>query len=518
MIVNTYNDHHYLAQAIGSIRAQTVAASEIIIVDDGSREDPAPQLRELGDLKLIRQQNAGLAAARNSGLAAASGEYILFLDADDRLLPGAIEHGLETFAAHPDAALVYGAHRRIADDGTPLGPDRFSAVGPAPFEDLLRGNVVAMHAAVLYRTSRLHEIGGFDPSLRRCEDYDLYLRVARTGSIACHPAVVAEYRWHGANMSHDVDAMLNTVLQVSERHRDGCDRGELRAWREGRRNWRDYYAREQAEAALRLWRQDGSATAALRTARQATAMSPVAVLKRTGEGVITVLKDRLKKHLPGVWPPRRGKVRLGHLASTRPVSEVFGYDRGLPVDRHYIEAFLAKHSADIRGNVLEIGDDDYSRRFGSGIDNQDILHVHAGNPIATLVGDLCDPAVVRDDSFDCMILTQTLHLIYDFRLALERTHAALKPGGVVLLTVPGITRIDRDEWGTSWYWSFTQHALTRLFSDTFGEESYTLDFHGNVFAATAFLHGLALEEVDQAKLAVVDPAYPVILGVRAVKR
>jgi SAM-dependent methyltransferase len=211
-------------------------------------------------------------------------------------------------------------------------------------------------------------------------------------------------------------------------------------------------------------------------------------------------------------------VNFGDFTSTWPISACFGFDRGLPLDRYYIEKFLARHAGDVRGRVLEIGDDSYSRQFGgANIGVQDILHVHAGNPIATLVGDLTDPAVVADGMFDCMILTQTLHLIYDFHLALKRIHAALRPGGVVLLTVPGITQIDRGEWGSTWYWAFTSQAMRRLFGDVFEGGEVEVVNQGNVFAATAFLQGLAVEEVDTAKLDVTDDAYQVIISVRARK-
>ena len=97
----------------------------------------------------------------------------------------------------------------------------------------------------------------------------------------------------------------------------------------------------------------------------------------------------------------------------------------------------------------------------------DILHVRQGNPRATIVGDLTDPAVLPESAFDCIVLTQTLHLIYDVRLAVARLYRALAPGGVVLVTAPGISQIDRGEWGNSWFWSFTTESLSRLFKECF---------------------------------------------------
>jgi len=227
---------------------------------------------------------------------------------------------------------------------------------------------------------------------------------------------------------------------------------------------------------------------------------------------------RIGKRGLGLGPRPVGKVNLGDLNSVRPISMNFGGDRGLPIDRYYIEAFLQRHALDIVGRVLEIGDDSYSQRFGGQrIEHQDILHVHPGNPRATLVGELADPAVVEDNSFDCMIITQTLQFIYEFQTTIARIHQALRPGGVVLLTVPGISQIDRGEWKSVWYWAFTTASMTRLFISVFGEDAVTVTNLGNVFAATAFLQGLSVGEVDTRKLDVIDDAYQVVITVRARK-
>jgi len=147
----------------------------------------------------------------------------------------------------------------------------------------------------------------------------------------------------------------------------------------------------------------------------------------------------------------------------------------------------------------------------------DVLHVDAGNPQATFVGDLSDAPHLADDAFDCLVLTQTLHLIYDFRGALRTCFRILKPGGVPLLTSPGVTPIDRGEWANTWYWSFTAQALRRLLADTFPGAQVAIGSHGNVHVAAAYLFGLGLPEIEPRKLAYYDPQYQVINTVRAVK-
>jgi SAM-dependent methyltransferase len=207
----------------------------------------------------------------------------------------------------------------------------------------------------------------------------------------------------------------------------------------------------------------------------------------------------------------------GRASSTAPLCREYGYSRGTPIDRYYIEAFLAEHSADIRGRVLEIGDDAYSRRFGGDrITRQDVLHVQAGHPQATIVGNLTEPGVLPEQAFDCIILTQTLHLIFDMAAAVDQVHRALRPGGVTLVTVPGISPIHGGPWKDSWYWALTDLALARLLSGPFDSAKVSVTSRGNLFAATAFLHGAAVEEVDKARLDLFDPAYPVTVAARAV--
>lgn len=214
-------------------------------------------------------------------------------------------------------------------------------------------------------------------------------------------------------------------------------------------------------------------------------------------------------------PP--GGVRFGNLRRTRPISRSFGYERGLPVDRRYIEAFLGQHRADIHGRVLEIGDDWYTRQLGGErVTQGDVLHIEE-RPEATIVDDLAAGTRIPSDAFDCVILTQTLHLIFDLHAAVGTLHRILKPGGVLLATVPGISHIDAGEWSSTWYWSFTPAAMRRLLADWFPGPLLQVVSYGNVLTACAFLQGLAAEELAQAELETHDPLYPLVVCVRAKK-
>jgi SAM-dependent methyltransferase len=209
-------------------------------------------------------------------------------------------------------------------------------------------------------------------------------------------------------------------------------------------------------------------------------------------------------------------VRLGDLARTRPISDRWGFDRGTPIDRAYIEAFLDLHRGDVRGRVLELADDTYARRFGDGVTSVDVLSATLGTPGATIVADLADAPQIPDGSFDCAIVTQTLQYVPDLRAAIATLHRILAPGGVVLASVPCVQALDRASWPD--LWRMTPEAVGRLFGASFGEGEVDVVARGNVLAGAAFLFGLAAEEVDAlvpGALATDDPRAPVTVCVRA---
>jgi SAM-dependent methyltransferase len=211
-------------------------------------------------------------------------------------------------------------------------------------------------------------------------------------------------------------------------------------------------------------------------------------------------------------------VDWGNLRREAPLSW-FGFDRGVPIDRFYIEHFLNACRGDIRGRVLEIGDDGYTRKFGaSAVERSDVLYAAPGLPGATLVGDLATGAGIPEAAFDCIILTQTLPYIYDIHAAIQQTLRALRPAGVLLATVPGITRISRpdmDQWGD--YWRLTSLSTRRLLEEAFAPEHVSVQVYGNLVTAVAFLYGLAAEELSGAELERVDPDFEVLIGARAVR-
>lgn len=223
--------------------------------------------------------------------------------------------------------------------------------------------------------------------------------------------------------------------------------------------------------------------------------------------------------LRAIFKRARG-IPGGTLRRITPISCNFGVDRGQPVDRYYIEAFMDRHNLEIRGCVLEIGEPVYTRRYGGEkVIRSEVLHVVEGNPDATMVGDLATGKGIPNNLFDCMILTQVFHCIYDVHTAAANAYGALKPGGILLATLPGISQIsryDNDRWGD--YWRFTEASAKKIFGDVFGSENVSVETHGNVFAACAFLHGLAAEELTKEELDYKDLDYQITISVRAEKR
>lgn len=217
------------------------------------------------------------------------------------------------------------------------------------------------------------------------------------------------------------------------------------------------------------------------------------------------------------WPPR-GTVRFGSLRRVTPISPVFALDRGFPIERHYIEAFLAEHQAEIAGRALEFGDTFYLDKFGGGRVTRKDVFSYVPVAGATVIGDLAGDGPLPTGVYDCIVCTQTLQMIYDIRTAVRRLHAMLRPGGVLLVTTHGISKVgrhlDRDGWGE--YWHLTSQAATSLFADAF-PGTVTVTGYGNVLSAVAALHGLAVEELTPEELGHRDRDFDVIVGVRAVR-
>jgi glycosyltransferase involved in cell wall biosynthesis len=275
VVIPCYQQGHFLAAAIESVLTQTLPAHEIIVIDDGSRDNTAAVAAKYSGVRYIRQDNSGSAQARNRGMGASTGTFLVFLDADDRLLSDALETGVNSLNAHPECAFVFGRCQYIDQNGSPVSVFQPPYREPDDYLAMLRICPIWHPAAVICRRSVFDIIKGFNTSLVACSDYDFYLRVTRRWPIHCHNELISEYRQHRAAKSADSAQMLNSTTRILRSQlpliEGNTDYEE--ACHIGIRNFQSYYYRNSIRQ-LRSF---------LRTGRHWThALRNVQVILRTG--------------------------------------------------------------------------------------------------------------------------------------------------------------------------------------------------------------------------------------------
>ncbi len=250
VVIPCYRQAHYLPQAIESVLAQTHSNIEIVVVDDGSPDNASQVAKQYPGVRCIRQENKGLAAARNAGIRSTNGEFLVFLDADDRLLPNAVADGLASLARHPEAAFTAGRCQNITDRGD-IVPRTLQPPRPNldPLNAQLLDRFIWAGSTVMYRRSLFEFVDPFDVENGPSCDYDLYLRVMRDHPVTAHEAVVAQYRKHGRAMTRDPVLMLPATARTLARQRDYLSRDPAfaDAFRTALRKWRMYYSLPLAE-------------------------------------------------------------------------------------------------------------------------------------------------------------------------------------------------------------------------------------------------------------------------------
>lgn len=241
VVIPCYRQSHFLSDAIGSALQQDHPKVEVVVVDDGSPDNAEEHVRRFPGVVYIRQANAGLAAARNAGLRVSTGDFVTFLDADDRLLPGAITAGMSLFRQNPRFGFVAGHFRFIGPNGDIVASPAARASSSNHYMELIRDYFVGPPGAIIFRRAALEQVGSFDPSISQAADYEMALRVARDFPISVHDRVVLEYRQHGANMSADAASMLATTMTALRRQWPfvrGTTQGRL-AYKSGVRHWQE---------------------------------------------------------------------------------------------------------------------------------------------------------------------------------------------------------------------------------------------------------------------------------------
>ena len=479
-----------LVEALASVERQTRPASEIVVIDDASSGIYTRQVLaalERDGTRIVHAEGRGVSAARNLGARLTSAEYLVWLDADDVLEPGYFEAAGARLDADRDLHFVSCAMRAFGAAKYVWSPSR-----PSLVEAVSTGAVP--HASTMVRRRLWEEIGGFDEDLRSFELLDFWTSAMEhgfRGVVLDEPLLNYRVRsGSGYRRSIQPATYLSRLRHFYLKHHDAVERHgqELLA------------AKEAFLLSQREYRQTLESRTASLEAELARLRLEIAETVRTLES--------------------RGGSRVdwGDLRRAQPLSQYWGWDRGQPVDRYYIAGFLDRHRADVRGRVLEVRNQEYTKQFGAdAVTCSDVVDIDSANGLATVIADLRHADTIPAATYDCIILTQTLHLIDDMTAVLAECVRILRPGGVLLVTVPSVIRMDDEAGLDGDFWRLTEASARKLFAEAFPIDAFDVVAYGNVMACAAFLYGLSAEELAPADLDPVDPMFPLVIAIRAVK-
>jgi SAM-dependent methyltransferase len=500
IIITCFNKAAYIEEAISSAINQHHDSFEVVVVDDGSHDDSWEIIQKLASWHSILTagrhrdaRNLGEGASRELGLTLSRGHFILYLDGDDRLLPGRLRHDEEVICRHPGCSSVISRTRYFhqnPDSETRILCDAEDLVDSiAPIQDHLYGDY-ELFLACFY-------------DLRRGEAE--FKGIPCVGSITTSRSAALSVPWQkeftcAADICYFAEVLMKHEVYCSSHCLHEYRLTTEGAWFQARKN-------ESEDFWQRLTKRHIDFLAlAVEPARLHAAQSRL-------EQAIA------RRDEPAASPPGEPAPLVAAIPR-EPICPTWGLSRGQPVDRYYVDRFLSRHSADITGHVMEIGDDGYSRRFGSaGVTHTDVLDVNPHNPSATIIADLAEASDLSSDRFDCIIATQVMEYVPRLDAALRTLHRICRPGGVLLCTFPAISRVspEPDE-VDRWYWSVYPPTARLIFREAgYRPENLCIDGWGNLTVATAFLWGLAQEDLSEADFRSQDPGYPVITSVRAVK-
>jgi len=472
-----------------SAERQTVRADIALVADPSTPAPTVAWLRAVAESRghrFVQAEGERPAVVKNAGIRATTADVVACVDAGCELQPPFLAQTMSCFEDRATAAAAAWVEW--------LGPGTRVVVEELPPVTLAGclANSGAVSDPVVVRRHDWKDAGGFDESLDALEGLDLWLRLLAQGrAIAMVPEPLASYvveRGALYRREWDADVRAEAMTRLLHKHRALFD---------------THVAGVLAEREARLL-------------PMADRFRPLLAGRDAMVAEVEGVGARLRELLGAAAAPLV-PVQVGRDARTTPVARDWGFSRGTPVDRYYINAFLESCAADVRGVVLDVQEPDNARRIGGDrVTRVDVIDVDGRNPRATVVADLrCAPNVPAA-SYDCIVLTQTLHLVDDMPAVVAECARMLQPGGVLLVTMPCVSRMANDYGPAHDHWRVTVPAARRLFAAQFGTR-VRVESWGNVAAAAAFLYGLAEHELARSTLNLHDPHYPLLVTARAQK-
>jgi glycosyltransferase involved in cell wall biosynthesis/SAM-dependent methyltransferase len=565
-----------MREAIESVLAQTYTDWELLLVDDGSSDASTEMAKEFAQLypQQVRylehqeHQNKGMSASRNLGISHALGELIAFLDADDVWLPNKLDKQLPIMEQYPDIGLLASPTLYWYENGATTPQPMTLRVGRLPQGALLpkileSDDNAVCPSAVLIRRDIARRVGGFNESFRGAmmafEDQAMWFKITLNASVYFDPHPVALYRVHPAAccqstpfdqlflartrlyswladyLGHTNSIRFKSALNLMVRSRlcENLLGTPTEPDRIGQHQAADVRSHGRSlDAFFSCVLLSGRLSKRLATAlcRKIFTFSKIVYLDGLWTAMKAVLRylligtlRQLKARLAGAFRRTRAlrllgaceaRARLG--LGVQPLSQKWGWDRGLPIHRRYLHEFLQDFSSDIRGSCLEFQDSSYTNRFGgAAVTKVDILHVDDSNPTATIIADLTKPNDIPSNSFDCIICTHVLHLVFELNEMVSELRRILKPGGVLLVGVPQVSMCDP---GLHELWRFTPEGLHQLLARAFGSQNVIIRAYGNSLTAAGDIRGLVSHEFSRSELDYHDQRFAVEVCARAVKK
>lgn len=513
IIIPCYNASSFLAETLESILLQTYQNLEVVIVDDCSTDNSLTIAKQYevqypDKIKVVQvpfDSHQGASYARNYGLQFTKGELINYVDADDLLVPDKIEKQVQVLRQYPNVSWVianahyfhrspkitnvsYTSQYKNIKKGLHLHPYLFNYF----IKDF---SITPCLMTVLVRREVIEQIGGWNNDFKmNFTDQVFYAKIVLNYDTYIMDEVVAWYRQH-ENSSTNRGLRSENFLINQFKYWTWLE-DYVQGHREKITNETATFIREQKyKAYLQLY------------------PSPMLSLKeKLGRKIIRVIEKLLDINNSKHHQRNRASLWYG----VKPMSELWGLGRGEPICRFYVNHFLEQYKSDIRGHCLEFQNDDYSSKYGgTQITKLDILHIDNSNPRATIVADITKPNAIPSDTFDCIICTHVLHVIYDLESAIKELHRILKKGGVLLVAVPTVSMCD-----PQWHelWRFTEEGLRKTLENRFQKNAITTHAYGNALTAAGQIMGFATEEYAPHELAYHDLRFALEVCARAVKQ